>query len=137
MNIIGDKIYNIRKKLRMNQHDFGKGIGLSTGSISDIENGKTPVLPRHIIMMAKVYKVNPDYLLHGIDPMFKDINDEHTHTIPSSCPKDEICREICHICMGLSTKRKHDLLRYARERKKLDKLMPVDTINHNNGELHD
>ncbi|WP_195269928.1 helix-turn-helix transcriptional regulator [Eubacterium sp. 1001713B170207_170306_E7] len=64
------RIFELRKKLKLNQEDFGAKIGLSKSAISSIEKGDRNVNERHITMICSEYNVNETWLRTGIGEMF-------------------------------------------------------------------
>ncbi len=72
MNIINERIKQIRKYLKLSQPDFGKRLGVSRDVIANID--RDAVEPKMIFLehLCQVYKVNPDWLLHGEGEMFMD-----------------------------------------------------------------
>jgi len=68
------RIENIRISLGMNTSAFAKAIGMSQPTywrfIKNQGGGKIPASALMILMQT--YKVNPEYLNHGTEPMFID-----------------------------------------------------------------
>lgn len=69
---ISDNVKLVRKKLHLTQEDFGNKLGVTRGVIYNIE--KNLVEPKMLFLehLCQVYKVNPDWLLHGEGDMFMD-----------------------------------------------------------------
>ena len=72
MSEINERIKQIRKHLRLSQPEFGKHLGVSRDVIANID--RDAVEPKMIFLehLCQVYKVNPDWLLHGEGEMFFD-----------------------------------------------------------------
>ena len=72
MSEINDRIKQIRKYLRLSQPEFGKRLGVSRDVIANID--RDAVEPKMLFLehLCQVYKVNPDWLLHGEGEMFFD-----------------------------------------------------------------
>lgn len=72
MSEINERIKQIRKYLRLSQPEFGKHLGVSRDVIANID--RDAVEPKMIFLehLCQVYKVNPDWLLHGEGEMFFD-----------------------------------------------------------------
>lgn len=72
MSEINDRIKQIRKHLRLSQPEFGKRLGVSRDVIANID--RDAVEPKMLFLehLCQVYKVNPDWLLHGEGEMFFD-----------------------------------------------------------------
>ena len=56
------RIYFIRNTLNLTQIEFAKKIGLSHGSLSEIENGKTSITERTILLICSTFNVNETWL---------------------------------------------------------------------------
>ncbi len=60
----------IRKKLRLNQTEFGIKIGLKQRTIADIESGRNTLTERNFEAICRVFNVNPDWLRNNNGEMF-------------------------------------------------------------------
>lgn len=67
---MNERILLIRKYLNLTQKEFSHKIGLSHGTLSDIEKNKIPIQERHIISICAVFNVNPEWLRYGNGNMF-------------------------------------------------------------------
>ncbi|MGC6589686.1 helix-turn-helix domain-containing protein [Paenibacillus sp. Dod16] len=65
MNDIGQKIKIIRKLNSLNQVDFAKVIGISQGTLSDIESGKSNPSIETLISLHEKFDVNLNWLIKG------------------------------------------------------------------------
>ena len=76
MSEINDRIKQIRKHLQLSQPEFGKRLGVSRDVIANID--RDAVEPKMLFLehLCQVYKVNPDWLLHGEGEMFMDSPDD-------------------------------------------------------------
>ncbi len=70
MQEINVRFKDIRKNLGLNQAEFGKGIGLTTSGISNIEKGVRSVTDKHVILLKTTYNVNESWLRKGEGDMF-------------------------------------------------------------------
>ncbi len=70
---MNNRIRELRKNiLKITLKEFGLKIGLSTSSISDIENKRVVLTERNIKTICKVFDVNEDWLRNGNEPIFVD-----------------------------------------------------------------
>lgn len=69
---IGGRIFELRKKMNINQADFGEKIGVTRSAICNYENGSRSVGEQTIIAICKVYGVNDKWLRTGEGEMFID-----------------------------------------------------------------
>ena len=67
---MNNRIHQIRKSLNLTLKDFAAKIGLSYGTLSDIENGKISITERTIISICSIYNVNEKWLRSGQGEMF-------------------------------------------------------------------
>lgn len=69
MHTIGLRIKNRRKELQLTQTDIKKTVGISSGNLSDIENGnRLPAAPT-LVQLANVLECSIDWILTGISPL--------------------------------------------------------------------
>jgi len=62
---IGERIREIRNATGLDQSPFGKTIGISQTSVSDLENGKYPPSRPILLAIENQYSVSPDQILTG------------------------------------------------------------------------
>lgn len=70
MNELNSRIKQVRKALGMSQDEFGNGIGLGRGAITNIELNKTNPKPLVVQLICKTYNVNEMWLRTGEGEMF-------------------------------------------------------------------
>lgn len=71
---IGSRIYKIRKHFNLSMEKFGKQIGISKGSINNIEKGTTNPSSQTINSICREFNVDYVWLTEGIgDNMFISI----------------------------------------------------------------
>lgn len=68
------RIKELRNFLKLSQSDFGKQIGVSTTTISEMETGTTTILDRTIITICLKFNVNEEWLRTGKGQMFNIID---------------------------------------------------------------
>jgi len=66
-----ERLYELRKYLKLNQEDFGGKIGLSKASISALESGTREITERTINDICREYNVDENWLKAGEGDMFK------------------------------------------------------------------
>ena len=67
---IGKRIKQIRKALNQTQEDFGKSIGMSKASLSEVETGKYKAGIELLEKLVKKYNVNLHFVITGEGDMF-------------------------------------------------------------------
>lgn len=71
---IGERIKKLRKKLKMNQTEFGERIGLKQTAIGMYENSLRGVADRSIILICKEFNVSEKWLRNGEGDMFVNMS---------------------------------------------------------------
>lgn len=70
LKAIGQRLLDIRKKLKMKQTCMAKELDVSAGSLSEMEKGKNrPAFPV-LFYLPEKFNVNLRYLLYGEQPVF-------------------------------------------------------------------
>ena len=77
MDSIGIRIKHVRKNLNLNQIDFAKSIGISQGTLSDIENNKLNPSASTIGCIMKEFNICSNWILIG---------DCKNHSENKNCP---------------------------------------------------
>ena len=70
MNELNSRIKQVRKALGVSQDEFGNGLGLGRGAITNIELNKTTPKPLVVQLICKTYNVNEQWLRTGEGEMF-------------------------------------------------------------------
>ena len=76
METIEQRITLLRKRvLRLNQTEFAEKIGLKQSIVSKWEVGITPLNEKNIKLICHIFRVNEDWLRHGIGEVFNPEDD--------------------------------------------------------------
>ena len=67
---MNERLRELRRKLGKSQAEFGKAIGLSQRSVSEMEVGSNTITQRNFDAICKTFSVNPDWLRNGVGEMF-------------------------------------------------------------------
>ncbi|MGE5342691.1 MAG: helix-turn-helix domain-containing protein [Candidatus Omnitrophota bacterium] len=70
----GERLKEIRKRLKMNQLEFAKSIDLPITAISEIESGRNKPGYDFFMNLVNIHKVNFNYLAFGQGAMFLRLN---------------------------------------------------------------
>lgn len=84
--VLGSRIMQKRKLNDLNQHQFGKLIGLNEHQVSNIETGRSYPRMQTFIDICRVLDTNADYFLAGI--IKREVNQNIIDMI-SSCSVEE------------------------------------------------
>lgn len=111
-----ERIKKIRRDAKLTQSEFGKIVGLGTGSITNIETGRDkPGTPR-LFLIAEKFGVNPEWLIEGKGEPYR------TQTVDDET-RDRIEREhIRKLFSELSPKTQRIVLDVLREELGVDKI---------------
>lgn len=69
-NSIQERIFELRKILKLNQTSFARKAGLTKTSVSQAETGKRLPTPFTIEKMCNAFSINKDWLLSGVGEIF-------------------------------------------------------------------
>jgi transcriptional regulator with XRE-family HTH domain len=110
---IGQRIREVREQNSLKTAAFAKIIGISQGSLSDIENGKTNPRASTLQNLVSSMHVDPLWLLTG----------EGRETIENRLAlKSPLARQIGQIADELSVDAQKDVLKYVQKEKLLHDL---------------
>ena len=66
-NILGRRVFELRKSAGMTQKQLGESVGLSMQAINDIEKGRRETTISKVILLAQILKTTLDYLVGETD----------------------------------------------------------------------
>lgn len=70
------RLKKIRKSFNLSQGEFGKIVGLTQTSISDMENGNIPITKRTVLIICEKFNINEEWFTYGSGNMFKEDKDK-------------------------------------------------------------
>jgi len=73
---IGRRILELRKKLKLNQTDFGKRIGVTRSAVCNYENGSRSIGEQVILAICREFGVDEFWLRTGEGEMFRQENQD-------------------------------------------------------------
>jgi hypothetical protein len=71
--MMGERVRELRKTLRLSGEKFGEKIGLKKVAVSQIETGRNNLSEQNILAICREFNVNEDWLRYGTGEMFKDM----------------------------------------------------------------
>ena len=88
--MIGDRLKELRKELKLSQDEFAKKLNIGRSSIANYESGAREPISSVIALICKTWNVNESWLRNGEGKMFVEVsrNDELQKLIENSL-KDE------------------------------------------------
>ena len=72
---VNQRIKQLRKELKLTQNEFSAIITISSGQLACIETEKRVVNDRTIKLICDSFKVNPEWLRKGEEPLFLEDKD--------------------------------------------------------------
>lgn len=69
-----DRIKELRKKLGLNQTDFGEKIGIKQTTVAGYENGSRQPIDAVINSICREFNVNEEWIRNGKGNMFQKLN---------------------------------------------------------------
>lgn len=104
-----ERIKKVRRDAKLTQAKFGKIIGLSEGSMTNIETGRDKPGEARLYLIAEKFNVNPEWLINGIGEPYKQSEAD-------AATKERIEREhIRRLFSELSPKTQEIILDVLRE----------------------
>lgn len=74
MNIIGSRIKTIRKINGLNQIEFASKIGVSQGTLSELEQDRYKPSTDTVIAISQCFNTDLNWLLNGTNELTKETN---------------------------------------------------------------
>lgn len=71
-----ERIKEVRKALGLNQEDFGKVLGVTKSSISNIESGRFNATDTTVKLICREFDVNEEWLRNGTGKMFDELDSD-------------------------------------------------------------
>jgi transcriptional regulator with XRE-family HTH domain len=65
-----ERLRQVRNILGETQDKIGRGIGVSRSAINQLETGRNNISDQVLLLLRYVWKVNPDYIMHGTGEPF-------------------------------------------------------------------
>ncbi len=112
--MVGSRLRQYRKVKKMMAKTLAKLIGISQGSLSDIENGKTKPSSDTIASIIRQTDVNPTWLMTGDGPMLVGKIKEDI---------DSVSKIVLEHMKEMDEDARRDVLKYLQEKKLLTELL--------------
>ncbi len=112
--MVGSRLREYRKHKKIMAKTIASLIGISQGSLSDIENGKTKPSSDTLASIVRHTDINPAWLLTGEGPMMRgEIKEE----------LDGVSKLILESMRDMDEEGRRDVLKYLQERKLIAELL--------------
>jgi transcriptional regulator with XRE-family HTH domain len=99
---MNNRVKQLRETLNMSQEQFGKSIGLTKSSISNIEKSVRNVTEKHIKLICSSFNVNENWLRNGSGEMFNKITNDYFDKIAKFYNLDDLDKRIIYEYSQLS-----------------------------------
>jgi len=111
--MVGSRLREYRKRKKMMAKTLAKLIGISQGSLSDIENGKTKPSSDTLTSIVRHTDINPAWLLTGDGPVMRgEIKEE----------LDDVSKTVLEQMKDMDDDARRDVLKYLQEKKLIAEL---------------
>lgn len=74
--MLKERIKEVRKALKLSQEEFGKALGVTKSSISNMESGRFNATDTIIKLICREFNVNENWLRTGEGEMFVEISED-------------------------------------------------------------
>lgn len=95
-NKVSQRIKKIRKALNLKQKDFAQRLGISGGSLSEVEKGKYPPNFEFLRKLSRDYNVNLYYIFFGEGDMFLEPGQGYSKKLDGLAAKNEDLRKFLY-----------------------------------------
>lgn len=111
---MNERIKEIREALDLSQEAFGKRIGITRASISNMEKGTRNPSKQTIISICREFDVNNAWLKEGIGEMFSDLPNTLLDQVADEYNLDELDKMIVKGYMQLSEEKRKVIKEYLQ-----------------------
>lgn len=73
---MNERLRLLRKKIELNQEEFGKRIGIGKTSVSKLESGENNPSEQTVILICREFNVNEEWLRTGKGEIFEQLTDQ-------------------------------------------------------------
>ena len=111
---MNERIKEIRETLNLSQEAFGKRIGITRASISNMEKGTRNPSEQTIISICREFDVNYSWLKEGLGEMFSDLPNTLIDQVAEEYDLDEIDKMIVKGYLQLSEDKRKVIKEYLQ-----------------------
>ena len=90
----GQRVFDLRKQIGLNQAEFGKRIGVTRSAICNYENGSRSISEQAILSICREFNVNETWLRTGNGEMFRNVPEAQIAQIVGEFDLDELDQRI-------------------------------------------
>lgn len=110
------RLKELRKKLGLNQEEFGLKIGLTRSAICNYENGSRAIMEQTIISICREFNVNRVWLVDGVGDMFTNLPETIIDELAMQFDLNDDERELVLDFCSLSKDDRSKLLQFLRHK---------------------
>lgn len=111
---IGERIFAVRKRLGMNQTEFGKEILLSQTAVGQIESNTRTSTERTILLICSKFHVSSTWLRTGEGEMFDDCGDDFVSELSTKYNLDPLQQSLVRAVYEMPQEYRTMILALAR-----------------------
>lgn len=111
---MNERLKQARKKLNLNQADFGKKIGLTASAVSRLESGDIGFTEQTIKSICREFNINYDWLKCGEGEMFEAVPESLVDELTQEFELDDLDRRIILGYLRLSESDRAAVKRYVQ-----------------------
>lgn len=114
-----ERLFLLRKSLKLNQEDFGARIELSKATISALEKGLREITDRTVKLICNEFNVNEEWFRIGEGEMFVEDDSTIISNLSAQYNLDSLDREILELYLKLSPTERKTIKQFALSMGKL------------------
>lgn len=108
-----ERLFLLRKILKLNQKDFGTRIKLSKATISALEKGLREITDRTIQLICNEFNVNEEWFTLGEGKMFVEYDSTIISSLSAQYNLDSLDIEILELYLNLSPTERKAIKQFA------------------------
>lgn len=94
MNLLNERIKELRTALELSAEKFGSHVGVTRSAISRIENGIVNVTEQMILSICREFNVREEWLRNGNGEMFLDFTEDEFTKAAATLSNDAFVRSL-------------------------------------------
>lgn len=110
---MGERMRELRRALKLNQTEFGRRIGLTTGWVSRVETSERNLTEQMMVTICNVYNVRDEWLRTGEGEMFLQEPSKALAALATTYRLNEPDRDLVAAFVEMTPKDRSDCLYYV------------------------
>ena len=101
---MNNRLKQLREIINLSQNEFAEQIGIARSTLSLLEKGERILQDRHIKLICQTFNVNEEWLRNGIEPIFKEKENDALKEIFKQYGLSEFMQDIAIRYLNLDEK---------------------------------